>query len=58
VFRNHNTVNDMLTVFAAIPYPYSPLYKEHEFHGTARQSQISLLAEGDIDSAQRLVTCP
>ena len=54
VFRNHNTVNDMLTVFAAIPYPYSPLYKEHEFHGTARQSQISLLAEGDIDSAQRL----
>jgi hypothetical protein len=54
VFRNHNTVNDMLTVFAAIPYPYSPLYKEHEFHGTARQSQFSLLAEGDIDSAQRL----
>ena len=54
VFRNHNSVNDMLTVFAAIPYPFSPLYKEHEFHGTARQSQISILAEGNIDSAQRL----
>jgi hypothetical protein len=54
VFRNHNTVNDMLTVFNAIPYPFSPLYKEHEFHGTARQSQISVLAEGNIDSAQRL----
>jgi hypothetical protein len=54
VFRNHNAVDDMLTVFAAIPYPFSPLYKEHEFHGTARQSQLSVLAEGDIDSAQRL----
>jgi hypothetical protein len=54
VFRNHNTVNDMLTVFAAIPYPFSPLYKEHEFHGTARQSQISVLAEGNIDAAQQL----
>ena len=43
VFRNHNQVNDMLTVFNAIPYPYSPLYKEHEFHGTARQSQFSFL---------------
>lgn len=54
VFRDHNTVNDMLTVFNAIPYPYSPLYKEHELHGTARQSQVSLLAEGNIDSAQKL----
>jgi hypothetical protein len=54
VFRDHNQVNDMLTVFNAIPYPYSPLYKEHEFHGSARQSQFSFLAEGDIDSAQKL----
>jgi hypothetical protein len=54
VFRNHNQVNDMLTVFTAIPYPYSPLYKEHEFHGSARQSQFSFLAEGNIDPAQKL----
>jgi hypothetical protein len=54
VYRNHNQVNDMLTVFNAIPYPNSPLYKEHELHGTARQSQVSLLAEGDIDPAQKL----
>jgi hypothetical protein len=54
VFRNHNSVNDMLTVFAAIPYPNSPLYKEHEFHGSARQSQLSFLAEGNIDAAQKL----
>jgi hypothetical protein len=54
VFRNHNSVNDMLTVFGAIPYPNSPLYKEHEFHGSARQSQFSFLAEGNIDAAQKL----
>jgi hypothetical protein len=54
VFRDHNQVNDMLTVFNANPYPFSPLYKEHEFHGTARQSQLSFLAEGDIDPAQKL----
>ena len=54
VFRQHNTVNDMLTVFNAIPYPYSPLYNEHELHGTARQSQISLLADSNIDAAQKL----
>jgi hypothetical protein len=54
VFRDHNQVNDMLTVFNAIPYPNSPLYKEHEFHGTARQSQFSFLAEGNIDPAQKL----
>jgi gas vesicle protein len=54
IFRNHNQVNDMLTVFNAIPYPNSPLYNEHEFHGSARQSQFSLLAEGNIDPAQKL----
>ena len=54
VYRNVNQVNDMLTVFNAIPYPNSPLYNEHEFHGTARQSQFSLLAESNIDAAQRL----
>jgi hypothetical protein len=54
VFRDHNQVNDMLTVFGAIPYPNSPLYNEHEFHGSARQSQFSFLAEGNIDSAHKL----
>ena len=54
VFRTHNQVNDMLTVFDAIPYPFSPLYNEREFHASARQSQISVLAEGHIDAAQKL----
>jgi len=42
-------VNDIGTAFATTPYPFSPLYNEHEFHGTARQSRISLLVEGNID---------
>jgi hypothetical protein len=40
--------------FGAIPYPFSPLYSESEFHGSARQSRISLLAEGNIDPVQKL----
>ncbi len=44
----------MGTAFAAIPYPFSPLYNEHEFHGSARQSRISLLVEGNIDPYQKL----
>ena len=54
VFRQHNSVNDMLTLFNNIPYPNSPQYNEHEFHGSARQSQLSFLAEGNIDPAQKL----
>src|SRR5215831_5700559 len=30
----HNMVNDIGTAFATTPYPFSPLYNEHEFHGT------------------------
>jgi len=40
--------------FATTPYPFSPLYNEHEFHGSARQSRISLLVEGNIDPYQKL----
>jgi hypothetical protein len=54
VWRQRNQVNDIGTAFAAIPYPFSPLYNEHEFHGTARQSRISLLVEGNIDPYQKL----
>src|SRR5262245_38097358 len=42
VWRQHNMVNDMGTAFATTPYPFSPLYHENEFHGSARQSRISL----------------
>src|SRR6516162_6103895 len=54
VWRQHNMVNDMGTAFATTPFPFSPLYNEHEFHGSARQSRISLLIEGNIDPYQKL----
>src|SRR5262249_12920108 len=34
VWRQHNMVNDIGTAFATTPYPFSPLYAEHEFHAT------------------------
>src|SRR5262249_3426510 len=46
VWRQRNEVADIASNFGAIPYPFSPLYNEKEFHGSARQSRISLLVAG------------
>jgi len=54
VYRTHNEVADIGTNFSAIPYPFSPLYGENEFHGSARGSRLSLLAEGALDPVQKL----
>jgi hypothetical protein len=54
VWRQRNEVADIGSNFGGIPYPFSPLYHEHEFHGTARQSRISLLIEGQLDPQQKL----
>jgi hypothetical protein len=54
VYRQHNTVSDMGTPFASIPYAFSPQFGENEFHGSARGSRLSLLAEGVLDPAQKL----
>jgi hypothetical protein len=54
LYRQHNTVSDIGTPFASIPYPFSPQYKEPEFRGTARQSRFSLLVEGGLDPVQKL----
>jgi hypothetical protein len=54
VWRQRNEVADMGSNFGGIPYPFSPLYNENEFHGSARQSRISLLVEGNIDPWQKL----
>ena len=54
VYRTHNQVADMGSTFNAIPYPFSPLYREHEFHASARGTRLSFLAEGNIDHAQSL----
>src|SRR6201990_1244998 len=54
LYRQHNTVSDIGTPFASIPYPFSPQYNEPEFRGTARQSRFSLLVEGALDPVQKL----
>jgi hypothetical protein len=54
VWRQRNEVADVGSNFVAIPYPFSPLYNENEFHGSARQSRISLLVEGNLDPFQKL----
>jgi hypothetical protein len=54
VYRQHNTVSDMGTPFASIPYPFSPQFGEGEFHGSARGSRLSLLVEGVLDPVQKL----
>ena len=54
VWRQHNMVNDVGTQFLATPFPFSPLFGEHEFHASARQSRISVLVEGNIDPSQKL----
>jgi hypothetical protein len=51
VFRQRNGAGSS---FTGIPYPFSPLYNENEFHASARQSRISLLAEGNLDPLQKL----
>ncbi len=54
VWRQRNQASDMGSPFGAIPYPFSPLFNENEFHGSARQSRISLLVEGNLDPSQKL----
>jgi hypothetical protein len=54
VYRQHNAVMDEGMQFGLIPYPFSPQYGENEFHGSARQTRISLLVEGVLDPVQKL----
>jgi hypothetical protein len=54
VWREHSTLNDSNTSFAAIPYPFQPTFGENEFRASARQSRISLLVEGPLTATQKL----
>jgi hypothetical protein len=54
VYRTHNVVSDEVDAFNNIPYPFSPLYGENEFHGSARATRLSLLIEGALDPIQKL----
>jgi len=55
IFRTRNEVAEIGSNFnTGIPLPISPLYHENEFRGSARQSRISLLVQGDVDARQKL----
>ncbi|MGD0294479.1 MAG: hypothetical protein ABSB30_11530 [Terracidiphilus sp.] len=46
VYRAHATGGDIATAFNTLPYEHADAYSLSEFYGSARQSRISLLAEG------------
>jgi hypothetical protein len=55
IYRTRNEVADIGSNFnTGIPYPNIGPYHEHEFRGSARQSRLSLLATGDVDSNLKL----
>ncbi len=51
-FRNHAEQTDVLSSFNGIPYNGDPRDSLKEFRATARQSRLSLLAEGKVGSAK------
>jgi hypothetical protein len=52
VYRNHALGSDINTPFNAIPYSGASQTNLSEFFGSGRQSRVSLLAEGKLDSAK------
>ena len=46
VWRSKATGGDIPTAFSSIPYEHADAYSLSEFYGSARQSRISLLAQG------------
>ena len=46
VYRTKATGGDIPTAFSAIPYEHADAYSLSEFFGDARQSRVSLMAEG------------
>jgi len=46
VYRTKATGGDIPTAFSGIPYEGADAYRLSEFYGSARQSRVSLMAEG------------
>jgi hypothetical protein len=46
VYRTKATGGDIPTAFSAIPYEHADAYSLSEFFGSARQSRVTLMAEG------------
>lgn len=51
VWRAHSTGADIPTPFTSIPFPTADMYKLSEWYSSARQSRISLMAEGKTNWA-------
>ena len=54
IYRSRNQTADISSAFNAIPFPNSPNYHLSEFHFSAHQTRLSLLAQGRVDSATAL----
>jgi outer membrane murein-binding lipoprotein Lpp len=54
VYRSRNEASSIATSFNSIPFANSPNYHIPEYRETAQQSRLSLLTEGNIDTAQKL----
>jgi len=54
VYRTRNITADIGSSFGAIPTANSANYHTGEFRGSARQSRISLLAEGQVSPNQKV----
>src|SRR5579863_5945872 len=49
VWRSRATGGDIPTAFNALPYEHADAYSLSEFYATARQSRVTLMAEGKTD---------
>jgi hypothetical protein len=49
VWRQRSTGGDIPTAFSALPYEHADAYTLSEFYGSARQSRVSLMAEGKVN---------
>jgi Skp family chaperone for outer membrane proteins len=49
VYRTKATGGDIPTAFNALPYEHADAYSLGEFYGSARQSRVTLMAEGKTD---------
>jgi hypothetical protein len=54
VYRSRDETADIGSSFSAIPFANQPTAHVSELRGTARQSRLSLLAQGDVDSDTHL----
>jgi hypothetical protein len=51
-YRSRNLTADIGTPWNTIPFPTSPNFHLSEFRFTARQTRLSLLAQGRVDAEQ------